>query len=414
MRRNNTCEVVFIVQLPTPLKAAPAQRLHTFCKHLMRIGLRTCIAGGINVGEVLSYKLGVATRSIIGDTKRKGHKLKCHELNISLYFMVRIPYISNIINKLLSFSKIIYLIVRKPKVMIVSVPPADLVLATFLASRIIKSIFIVDIRDPAEELMYYYSSKTKLGSLLARVLQRINYAIYRHADAIIFASNSIAEMLKKHGIHGFVIPNGADLKIFRPIEKKYTKDLKTLTLVFLSTAAGYYDPRPLILALKFLNDSGFKIRLLLVGAVRKTVKEFIERIDAKDYISYLGFYPPEDLALKIFPRCDIGVIPRVSDHIFDYAIPAKFYEYVASGLPVFALCRKESELAKIIMNYDIGWICEYEDISCILQTLKEVYLDRTLLNKKRNNALALRHHFDRDVYAYKIVKLLEILLQKKK
>jgi len=96
-----------------------------------------------------------------------------------------------------------------------------------------------------------------------------------------------------------------------------------------------------------------------------------------------------------------------------YAIPAKFYEYIASGLPVFALCRKESELAKIMTKYDVGWVCEYEDFCCIPQILKEIYLNRMLLIRKRINALESRHYFDRDIYSRKFVELLKVLLQKK-
>ena len=64
-----------------------------------------------------------------------------------------------------------------------------------------------------------------------------------------------------------------------------------------------------------------------------------------------------------------------------------------------ATCRKESELAKTISKYDVGWVCECGGIGCILRVLKEVYLNRSLIEEKRKKALVLRHYIDRNTHA---------------
>jgi glycosyltransferase involved in cell wall biosynthesis len=382
---------------------------------MIKRGFNVFIIGGINLKKLISSRLGISmAKSARKEKHLKDHYSKYPEVNVPLYITTRIPYISSIVNTIFAFYQAVYLVIEKPDVLIVSIPPSDLVLATFLASRITRSIYIVDMRDPSEEVLIHYSSRSRIGRLVARILRKINYTIYRRADVVIFVSEGIKNILENHGIHGFLIPNGADLKVFKPVKEKSQDNDNALCLIFSGTASDYYDLRPLILTVRFLNNRGFKIKFFLVGTIGKFVENYIKDVGAENYVEYLGFYSPMELASKVFSRCHIGVIPRVNDPIFDYAIPAKFYEYVASGLPVLATCRKESELAKAVLNHDVGWICEYGDISCITRTLKEIYLNRSLIEEKRRRALMLRNSIDRNIHAQILVKLVSILLEKRR
>lgn len=412
MSSMNKHSVAFVVQLPTPLKAAPSQRLRVFCRQMVKNGFSAYIVGGINLGEVISSKLGINVEKDTNRNARNSYS-ECVEINTPLYVLMRIPYISSVVNTVFALFQAIYLAIKKPSVLIVSIPPSDLVLSTFLASRITRSIYIVDMRDPSEEVLVHYSSRSKSGRLIARIMRKINYTIYRRADALIFVTEGMKRMLKSYKLRGFIIPNGADLEVFKPVGEQSRINDETFYLVFSGTAADYYDLRQLILAVRILNNHGFKIKLLVAGTIRKSVEKYVRSIGAENHMEYLGFYSPMELVSKVFPKCHIGVIPRVNDSILDYAIPAKFYEYIASGLPVLAICRKESELAKMILSYDVGWVCEYGDIGCILRVLREIYLNRSLIEEKKQRALMLRGSIDRNIHAQMLIKLVNLLLQRK-
>ena len=329
--------------------------------------------------------------------------------------MTRLPVINILINVVFSFFSAIYILLKKPDVVVVSIPPSDIVLSTFIVSRIIRALFVVDMRDPAEEVIVYKASKS-FEKLFAKIFQKINYSIYRRADIVTVVTDKMKAILESRGVKSIVIPNGADLTIFKPLEdygqRKSLDTNRSLTLVFSGTAAEYYDLKPLIFLTKIFNSKKIcNIKLLLVGSIKKDLENFIHRLCIADYVHYLGFYPPEKLAKDVLPRCDIGVIPRADEAIYDYAIPAKFYEYVASGLPVLAICRKESALAEIILRYGVGWICEPKDYQCIISTLKEVCLNRDIVKAKRENALKLRKRIDRRMQAYKFLTMLEALLK---
>jgi glycosyltransferase involved in cell wall biosynthesis len=407
MKYDDHYNVIFVTQLPIPLKWAPAQRLQIFCQYLLEEGFNAHIIGVLELKATYSPRIRIVIeKSFI---KQNTNISRCLEIPISLYIMTRNPYISSIINTILAFIQAIYLIIKKPDVIIVSVPPANLIFASFLASRIIRAIYVVDIRDPAEEILLHYSRSSRIFTTLAKVLCKLNYAIYRKADVVIVVTEGIKEILKNNHINAIVIPNGVNIKIFRPVyrEKAQRDDL---ILVFSGVAKGYYDLRPFIVALKELNDAGYKIKLLIVGDIEGDLEKFVKRVGTVEHVNYLGYYSPEELASKVFSNCDVGIIPRISDPTLDYAIPAKFYEYVASGLPIFALCRRESKLAKLILSYKVGWVCEYKDLDCIIRTLKEIYTNRALIDEKRENALRIRRYLDRSVHARMLLRVLRTLL----
>ena len=62
---------------------------------------------------------------------------------------------------------------------------------------------------------------------------------------------------------------------------------------------------------------------------------------------YLGLLDVEGV-VNLLSACDVGAAPRVSDPIYDYALPVKFYEYVAVGLPLIVMANKESGLARVM------------------------------------------------------------------
>jgi len=407
--------VIIAVQSATPLTGAPAQRLYSFYRILSK-KYNTCIVGGRNIGEPLSRKLSL---SIVKAEWLGSNYLDRNicEVNAGIFLMMRFPMISAFINTILSLFESIYILSRKPEVIVVSIPPPDLLLPVFMVSRIIRALFIVDMRDPAEEVLLNKASRP-FEKIFARIIHKVNYSIYKRADAIIVVTDRMKAMLESKGVNSIVIPNGADLTVFRP--SKNSSQQKTLsadrglTLIFSGTAAEYYDLKSLIVLMKILNGQGYNIKLLLAGSIEKNLEDFVHKLGITRYVHYLGFLPPEKLAKEIFPKCDIGVIPRVVDPIYDYAIPAKFYEYIASGLPVLAICRRESALANIVLKYDVGWVCEPQDFGCITSILKNIYLDHDVIEMKRRNALKLRKQIDREIQSRKFLVLLETLLKSRK
>jgi len=108
--------------------------------------------------------------------------------------------------------------------------------------------------------------------------------------------------------------------------------------------------------------------------------------------------------------CDIGIIPRVEDPVYDYAVPAKFYEYIAMGLPLIVIANKESELAKIVEENKLGFVCESEDWTCLETSILILANNRNLLNELKRNTLVFRKYINRRVGAERLYRLIKELL----
>ncbi|MGC9123881.1 MAG: glycosyltransferase [Thermoplasmata archaeon] len=324
-----------------------------------------------------------------------------------------------IINIFLAFIPMItYIMLRKPNVLIISVPDPYLVLPAYIASRIYKSKVIIDIRDPAEDYLIKIS-KSHLAKILAKILKTINYSIYKHVDAIVGVTNTLCynienEVKKKC----FVIPNGADLTLFHKktdtnLRRKLGLNDNHIVLVFIGNiySNSYYNVLNILNILLKIN--GFiqnKFILLIMGKVENSLRPVLSIYEKMGIAKYLGTMDAGQLAY-LLQIADIGIIPRVNDPFFDYAIPTKFYEYIASGLPVLALCRKESELAKVITYNSLGIVCEPNDIECIKESLIQLINNKDKIYKIKEFLKSYKYKIDRKISGIIYLKLVNSLLR---
>jgi glycosyltransferase involved in cell wall biosynthesis len=109
----------------------------------------------------------------------------------------------------------------------------------------------------------------------------------------------------------------------------------------------------------------------------------------------------------------MGVITRVVSELYDPTIPAKFYEYVACGLPVIALVRRGSELWRLIEEWGVGFACEPQNLDCITKALEKIF-DESTMESIRANVFRVRPLIDRRRAAEKIYSLLRELLESRR
>ena len=114
--------------------------------------------------------------------------------------------------------------------------------------------------------------------------------------------------------------------------------------------------------------------------------------------------------MNLLSACDVGAVPRVSDPIYDYMLPVKFYEYVAVGLPLIVMTNKESELARVVEENRLGLLCEPNNIGCLEKALSQLVKDRRLLEYFKKNSINFRGFVDRKTGAEILLKTIKRLL----
>jgi glycosyltransferase involved in cell wall biosynthesis len=309
------------------------------------------------------------------------------------------------------------ILILKPRIVVVSIPDSHLLLASYIGGLLVRSKIIIDIRDPQEKLMLI-SYKKGLSSFVAKAYKLINYSLYRRASAITGTTRTLVEWIAKDiGKHVYLIPNGADLYLFKGIDKREAKtklgfNQGTLLIGYIGflSSRGYYNIFPVFTAIqKVKRKLGIDVKFIAAGPIYDDgVKRFIHYF--KEEFIYLGVLNTSGI-LTLLSACDVGVIPCVGNPIYDYAIPAKFYEYVAMELPIISIASKRSELADLIEKNRLGIVCEPQDHMCLEKAIETLAINKGLIGEFRKNVLTFRKYIDRRIGAERLFKLIVELMQ---
>lgn len=334
---------------------------------------------------------------------------------VSLLISTR-SLVSSILNIVLTFPITIYIMLLRPKVIVISIPDFYPLLSTYIGAKLSKAKLIIDIRDPVEATMSYSIKKNIIERTILKMILRLNYLLYARVNALLAVTNSLKKLLEeKIGREVILVPNGADLSIFKPIEKsiarrKLSLDNNQIILAYIGLIGGYYSFKNLIRCIKDINSNGANLKLLLAGPIVDNCEaDILNSPEFKNFTTYLGILDLEETRL-LLSSANLGIIPRVDNPLFNYALPVKFYEYLACGLPVLALSCRESELSKCILDNNLGFVCEPYDITCIKKTLETIVSNRDLLRQYRINVLRFRRKIDRKIGAGTLINIIRKLL----
>jgi hypothetical protein len=392
----NSVDTLFICSHLGRTEAA-YRRIEYFMKYLR--------ARGVRVGCI-----GVAHITRHGITKPFE---ECYSalLAISSRILAVLP-----INFLLSFLLILLILILRPRIIIVSIPDSYLVLASYIGGVLIRAKIVIDIRDPQEEIISSTYRKG-LSGFIAKVYKYINYIVYKRAHIITGVTRTLGTtMARELHKHVYLIPNGADLNVFRPLNKEEARQKlrlsqESLLIGFVGglSSYGYYNVLPVLIAIRRIRrELGIDIKFVVAGPILDDgIKCIIDYF--RDEFIYMGVLDTNNV-VTLLSACDIGVIPRIEDPIYNYAIPVKFYEYVATGLPVLAIVNRESELARIVKEHGLGFVCEPGALECLESVITNFVIDKVVLGEYRKNVLVFRKRIDRKIGAEKLYELISRFL----
>ncbi len=74
-------------------------------------------------------------------------------------------------------------------------------------------------------------------------------------------------------------------------------------------------------------------------------------------------------------------------------MPSKTYSALVAGQAVLAICRRESDLADLVLRHDCGWVVEPGDTRTLNHVLAQIAQDRDTLWTKRRNAFSAGHEY---------------------
>jgi glycosyltransferase involved in cell wall biosynthesis len=214
-----------------------------------------------------------------------------------------------------------------------------------------------------------------------RLLLEMYDKAYNNVDIIISLGNDMTQILKTK-VHNnfskiFTIPNWADVDnvYFQPKESndiilKYGLESK---IVF-SYAGTIGRCQGIDKLLDLIDNIDFNksIHFLFFGK-GVGLDSFMNQIlnnRNKKLITYAGFIVAEDKK-KFINACDVAIISLL-DSMSGLNFPSKTYNIIASGHPILFIGKVDSEMAKMINTFNIGWVCASTDPNMFQRIINEI------------------------------------------
>jgi glycosyltransferase involved in cell wall biosynthesis len=278
-----------------------------------------------------------------------------------------------------------------------------------------KRKFVFEVRDLWPELPKALGMKNPLLLWGMGLLEKLSY---READGCIGLSPGICDGIKQVVPDKTVemIPNGCDLDIFEPGNRK---DLRLEGVLPIDTVAVFTGAHGIANGLEAVLDMALElkqrgrndIKIAFIGNGR-VKPDLVKRAEKEGLDNCLFFDPvPKTVLNKIVSSADIGLMVLKNVPAFYYGTsPNKFFDYIASGLPV--VNNYPGWLSDMITENKCGVVVPPDNATAFAEGL--IYLadhqeERGTMGA--NSRILAEKQFSRDQLADKFVDFLESISQ---
>ena len=277
-------------------------------------------------------------------------------------------------------------------VVLTTSPPPSLHLLGAAVKRTTSAAWVADLRDPLTSHPHRRGYESQLARLKEKAVGGVGRLVASQADAVVAASDAIAEELRALKPKGEVvtIENGCDFDDFAGLEHRASERLRI-------THAGHFhgkrDPRPFLRA---LADSGLDdVVARFAGDFRAADREFAESLGLDDRIELLGNVSRRrSLELQRDSEALLLLIPE-SGGRGRGVLTGKIFEYLAAERPILAAVPPDGAAARLLRDTGAGIVVPSDDVDALRDALVDLHrrwragsLDGTPLSDEWRTRLA--------------------------
>jgi len=278
------------------------------------------------------------------------------------------------------------------RVLVVTTPPS-LPFITAAAALFKGAGYVLLIHDNYPEILIA-AGKVSEGSFLVRTLNFFNRWLYKYAGKIIVCGRDMFELVSKKTA-GLDIPietiqNWAELETVRPYPRADNELLRELKvenrLVFLYAGNMGYpnDIESLVdCAEKLSEDERFCFIFLGAGVKRKWLERRLREKSMPNVI--LLDSRPRSEQNVFLNACDVGIVSLVKK-MWGVSMPSRTYNILAAGKPILALTERDSEIARVVEEDNVGWTVPANEPARLLEKIREIYENRSKFREMEKNA----------------------------
>jgi glycosyltransferase involved in cell wall biosynthesis len=296
---------------------------------------------------------------------------------------------------IMSFQFFVFLLPKvKKDDMVISITHPAFIIFVSICLKKLKNIKVAIINyDLFPEILV--GTGTSKSNWFYRLLLEMYDSAYNNVDIIISLGQDMTKILKTKVHNNFTkihtIPNWADVdNIF--FQTKENNDiilkygLESKIVFSYAGTIGRCQGIDKLLGLIDNIDYNNSIHFLFFGK-GVTINSFNKQISKnrnQKLITYAGFIVTEDR--KIFMNaCDVAIISLL-DGMTGLNFPSKTYNILASGHPILFVGKEDSEIAKMITTFDVGWVCPSSDSNKFQKILNEIINNPAYIRLKGEKA----------------------------
>lgn len=292
---------------------------------------------------------------------------------------------------------------------VVTNPPL-LPFAVLLASRIRKTRCCLIVHDVYPEALAASGMVSPRGRLM-RLIGWFTKHLYKRMLRIVVLGRDMEALVKEKTGVGHpqirVIPNWADVDFIRPLTREGHPWLAGLGLsdkfiIQYSGNIGRTHGIEQIMACAEQLEEETRIHFLFIGFGGK--KLWLERRiqeRAVSNVTLMDYRSREELPLSI-TACDVAIISFVSG-MAGVSVPSRMYNVMAAGKPMIAIADRDSELALVVREENIGWVVSPDDLTGLQSAILEAKTNREVLARmgmRARHVAETKYSFEQARQAY--------------
>lgn len=255
-------------------------------------------------------------------------------------------------------------------VVLTTSPPPSLHLLGAAVKRASGAAWVADLRDPLTSHPHRRGYESRLAQLKELAVGGVGRLVASQADAIVAASDAIAE--EARGMHpkGQVttIANGCDFDDFAGLEYRPSDRLR---ITHTGNFQGKRDPKPFLHALAETGLEDVVVRF--AGDFRAADREYAESLGLGDRLEFAGYVSRRrSLELQRDSEALLLLVPE-SGGRGKGVLTGKIFEYLAAERPILALVPPDGAAANLIRETGAGTVAAPEDVDAIRAALLDLH-----------------------------------------
>jgi glycosyltransferase involved in cell wall biosynthesis len=254
-------------------------------------------------------------------------------------------------------------------VVLTTSPPNSVHLVGAAVKRATGARWVADLRD---SIGAHPHRRVERAAVRAKekVSEQVARLVARHADAIVAASDAIADEARGLDPRGVVVPilNGADFDDFAGLEYRRGDRFR---ITHTGSFFGKRDPRPFLQA---VADSGLEdVVARFVGDFRSADRDWAAGLDLGDRLQLHPYVPRrESLVLQRDSDALLLLIPEAGGR-GKGVLSGKVFEYLAAERPILAAVPPDGAAAELIEEIGAGIVAAPDDVEALTRALRSLH-----------------------------------------